>query len=492
VNTIAARKKSSLRDTAWIVACVLAAVILLVGVATSGKLSFYLDALDRSHLLYAAPLAAVAGLFAVLLYPRLPLFLMAFLLPFNFVGGYWGSNLTILIAKMAVNVLAAAALISTLLAPPADRAWITGTRLGRAVLVWLFAIAIGVTVGLFGADNREFWVRESGWMLLYTAALPFGTLITTRRAMNRVLLASCAGVAVLQVYAFWTLATGTRYARGDAWDAGVTFFRAPYSVVSLFAMYLAAAAFLERASAKVLRRGTAVALIVAIAALGGGLLASMVRSLWISGALGFAVVVWLAPWDTRSIKAALALVMGVILAVGVVAAIDRLSPASTGNWTASAISFLMDLGSKDSASRITREIEWSHAIDVWEDSPLVGQGFGYSFPQNNFGKVPVEVIPEPFYMHNSYLNILAKVGVFGLAAFLYVLWRIATTAWRRLRDPVSDIHDRIIAVALLSGLASVALLTSTMPVLTAGDPAAYLGMLAGLAAALRRSAGTCA
>jgi O-antigen ligase len=149
----------------------------------------------------------------------------------------------------------------------------------------------------------------------------------------------------------------------------------------------------------------------------------------------------------------------------------------------------MDLGSKDSTSRVTREIEWAHAIDIWKDSPLVGQGFGYSFPQTNFGKVPAEVIPEAFYMHNSYLNILAKAGAFGLAALLYLLWRTCVGGWTVLHDPAADAHDRIVATALLAGLASVAMLTTTMPVLTAGDSAAYLGMLVGLTAALRRRAG---
>jgi O-antigen ligase len=477
-----------MRNGAWIFALVAAAVVVILGVATSGKLSFYLDALDRSHLLYAIPFVAVAGLFVILVYPRLSLHVMAFLLPFNFVGGYWGGDIVVLMAKMAVNLVAAAALVSTFLAPPADRAWLTRTRLGRAVLLWLLAVAIGVVLGLLGASNREYWVRESGWMLFYSAALPFGTLVKTRRDVDRILWTTCAGVAILQLYGFWTLATGTRYARGDAWDAGVSFFRAPYSCVSLFVMCLAAAALLVGSSAKTLTRGAWLLVFLAIAALGGGLLASMVRSMWISGAIGMLVVVLLAPWDRRSAKAAVALATGVVLAVGVVAAIDRLSPSSTGDWTGSAIAFFMDLGSKDSTSRVTREIEWAHAIDIWADSPLVGQGFGYSFPQTNFGKVPAEVIPEAFYMHNSYLNILAKTGAFGLAALLYLLWRTLVGGWTVLHDPTADAHDRIVATALLGGLASVAMLTTTMPVLTAGDPAAYLGMLVGLTAALRRGA----
>jgi hypothetical protein len=485
VKAVNAKRLGLVHDS-WIHVLVAAGVIIILGVATSGKLSFYLDALERSHLLYAVPALAVAGLFVVLLYPRLSLHVLAFLLPFNFVGGYWGSGIVMLVAKIAVSLVAAAALVSTALTPSADRAWLTRTRLGHAVLVWLFAVLAAVVIGLLGAQNSEFWVRESGWMLFYTTAVPFGTLVRTRRDIDRLLWTTCAGVAALQIYGFWELATGTRYARGDAWDAGVTFFRAPYSCVSLFVMALAAAALLVRSSARTLTRAAAVGLFIAIAALGGGLLASMVRSLWISGAVAMAVVVLLVPWDRRTMRAGLALAAGIVLAVAVVGAIDRLSPSSTSNWTASAIAFFMDLGSKDSTSRVTREIEWAHAIDVWEDSPLVGQGFGYSFPQTSFGKVPTDVIPEAFYMHNSYLNILAKAGAFGLVAFLYLLWRTFVAGWKINHGPLTDTHDRIVATALLSGLASVAMLTSTMPVLTAGDPAAYLGMLVGLTAALQR------
>src|SRR4029078_1165936 len=86
-----------------------------------------------------------------------------------------------------------------------------GRVIGIASLGWLAAIAMGILIGLMGKPNRNFWVRESGWMVFFAAALPVGTLLRDRINIDRLLFAICAGVALLQAYAFWTLMTGTRY-----------------------------------------------------------------------------------------------------------------------------------------------------------------------------------------------------------------------------------------------------------------------------------------
>ena len=477
--------RSPTRSNLAIVLTVALGVAVVLGVATSGKISFYLDGLERSSVLYALPALSLAGLSVVLAYPRLSLYPLAFLLPFNFVGGYWGSDIVVLLAKVAVSGLVAAAFVATFLAPRAQREWITRSRLGHAVLLWLFTIAMGIAVGLLNASNREYWVRESGWMLFFVAVLPFGTLIRDRRDLRRLLASLVAGVAVLQTYAFWTLVTGTRYARIDAWDAGESFFRAPYSCASLFVLYLAVAALLWGSSARVTTRWSGLILLATVAVLGGGLLASMVRSYWVAACLGLAVVAVLTPWDRQTGRAAAGVAAGAALALAVVIAVDRLSPSTSGNWTAAAMTFLMDLGSQESTSRVTREIEWGHAIDVWKLSPLVGVGFGYSFPQEGILWVPGLTL-DAFYSHNSYLNMLAKVGLFGLAALLFLTWQALRTALGLLRTGDAELQDQILATALIAALASVSVLTSVTPVLTAGDSAAYFGMLIGIVVALRR------
>jgi O-antigen ligase/polysaccharide polymerase Wzy-like membrane protein len=463
------------------------AVFLLLQVVATYKVALYVDALDRSGLLYAVPVIAIAALLVILKYPRLSLHLLAFLLPFNFVGGYWGQEFVVLLAKVAVSVLTAAAVVTTFLAPARDRAWITRTRLGLATLAWLGFIAVGTLIGLFSAPDRGHWVRESGWMFFFASALPFGTLLRGRRDIERLVWTTCAGVAVLQAYAYWVLVTGRRFARADAWEGGQSFFRAPYSCESLFVLYLAAAALLLGAQTKLFNRRSLV-LFATIALLGGGLLASMVRSLWLSGVVGMIVVLMLAPWNRRSAQAALVVVAGAVLAVPVVTAVDNLSSESSGNWAASAITFFLDLGSKESTSKVTRQMEWWNAIEVWKRSPVVGLGFGYPFPRIYYRTVAEASLTEPFYIHNSYLNVLAKTGALGLGAFLYLIWQALALALQMLRRRTADVHERVLATGLAAGILQVTSLSITTPVLTAGDTAAYFGLLVGLAAATRRAA----
>jgi len=466
---------------------VVVGVVVLVLVGSVGKVAFYLEALERSGVVYALPLAAVVGLLVTLAYPRSSLFALAFLLPFNFVGGVWGSSLPVLVAKMGVNLLTAAALLAALVAPAAQRRWLLGTRLGLALLGWLAATIVAAIIGLLSASNPEYWIRESGWMLLFLAAIPYGTLLRDRRDIVRLLWSLCAGVALLQGYAFWTLVTGTRYERADAWEGGATFFRAPYSCVNLLALYLAVAVFLHGSSQRRLSSRTSILLLGGIAALGGGLLARMVRSLWLTGAIGLAAVVLRGPRDPRTAKALVGLAGGALLALLVVAGVDRLSPSSSHNWTAGAVTFLADLGSSRSTSRVTREIEWGHAVDVWLKSPVVGLGWGYSYPLVTYGAVTGAPVTDTFYIHNSYLNVLAKTGLFGLAAFVLVLWSTIATANEIAGSPAATLFERNVATACFAAMIALALLTSVAPVLTSGDPAAYCGMLIGIVVALRRS-----
>jgi hypothetical protein len=487
VDTLTPEHPRVSRVNLWIVlasACGTALIIALLG---NAKFTLYVDALERSGLLYAIPLIALAGLIVVLRYPRLMLHVLAFLLPFNFVGGYWSDSTFILMAKIAVVVCSAVAVLTTFVAPWSQRAWITGTRLGWAAIAWIVSILSSVAIGFLGSE-RGYWVRESSWILFFAAVLPFGTLLRHRRDIVNLMWSLCGGVAVLQLVAFWQLATGRRYDRADAWESGATFFRAAYSCESLFVLYLAAAALFYYAARKELTAGKAAGLSTVIAVLGGGLLASMTRSLWLSAVVGIAVLLTQVNWNRRVARASLALAAGALVSLTVVAAVDRMSAESSGNWLGGAGSFLMDLTSKDSTSRVTRVIEWSNAIDAWRYSPFVGLGWGYAFPEIDIGKVTDVLVPDLFFMHNSYLNILAKAGLFGLAALVYLTWRAVVVARALGKREGADGFDQILAQALVATIIQTSFLSLTMPVLTAGDGAAFFGMLVGLTAAAWRTA----
>jgi len=466
----------------WILLTGPLGALLLLQLTRISKIAVYLDAVDRSGLIYAVPFAAAAAMLVIIRYPRLSLHLLAVMLPFNFVGGYYDNSTLLILAKIGVAMLSLAALLSTSIAPAANRAWMTRTALGQSALLWLAFVGMAVAIGFFGA-NRQYWVRESWWMTFFTAILPFGTLMRGRRHLERLLWSICAGVAALQVYAFWLVATGNRYQRPDAWEGGSTFFRAPYSCQNLFVLYLAGAALLHYAYTRELSRWKGTLLAAVVAVLGGGLLASMTRSLWLSAAAGLIVLLTQVRWDRRVVRACFLLAGGVVVSVVVVALVDRLSAESSGDWLGSAGSFLADLTSKDSASRVTRLMEWSNALDVWRQSPIVGMGFGYPYPEIDLGKLADSLIPDLFYMHNSYLNILAKAGIAGLGALLLVTWKAVAAARDLGRREGADAFDQILGNALVAGLIQISVLSLTMPVLTAGDGAAYFGMLVGMTAA---------
>ena len=111
------------------------------------------------------------------------------------------------------------------------------------------------------------------------------------------------------------MATGQRYERPDAWEGGSTFFRAPYSCQSLFVLYLAGAALLHYAYTRELSRWKGTLLAAVVAVLGGGLLASMTRSLWLSAVVGLIVLLAQARWDRRVVRAFLLLAGGVVVSV---------------------------------------------------------------------------------------------------------------------------------------------------------------------------------
>lgn len=447
------------------------------------KVSVYMDLLEESGGLYAVPFLAPAALFFLIRYPPLTVLAVAFLLPFNVAGGeytsVWASA-----GKIVLNAAFFASLLATWLVPAEQRAWILRTWIGAALLFWLFVIAMATLIGFFNTPNQGDWLRESNWMWFYAFALPAGTLLRSRDDIRRALWASGAGVAVMQLLAFRLLVTGQRYDRLDI-VGGEGFFRAPFSTLAAFMLLLALAALLQRlAETTPMRWPRRIALFGSVAVLTAGLLASMGRALWISFAVGAATVVVLTPWNRRTLRAGLVVAAGLGLAVGVVVVIDSASAQSRGNWIASATSFLFQLGGDGgrSISVLSRELEWTHAFDVWKLSPFVGQGFGYPFPD-----IPYNVAPaDPFYMHNSYMNVLAKCGAFGLAALVAVialsLWRLADTR----SSPVARIDDRVLTTGLAAGIVQVAALSVFVPALTTTDSIMGFAFLVGLTVAHHR------
>ena len=208
----------------------------------------------------------------------------------------------------------------------------------------------------------------------------------------------------------------------------------------------------------------------------------MGRALWISAAAGGLVILMLVPWRASTVRGAGIVAAGIAGAVGLVVVIDGLSPESRGNWTRLAVDFFFALGEKGSVTKLSRELEWAHAIDVWKRSPVVGYGFGYPFPDNPYN---IQT-SDPFYMHNSFMNLLAKCGALGMLAHLWMLAAAVRRLWRTFHHPWADFEDRILTTALIAGLMQLSVLSLFSPALTSTDSILGAGLLIGFAAVVPR------
>jgi O-antigen ligase len=144
-----------------------------------------------------------------------------------------------------------------------------------------------------------------------------------------------------------------------------------------------------------------------------------------------------------------------------------------------------------------RQALWSAALRMAEDRPLTGVGpgrFGIEAPayvRNN----PL-ILDRPF-VHNSYLQVLAELGVIGLFAFVAFLvsaWRLLGRA-RRQAIAADDIDGRRLATAMQASLivavAGGAFLSEqlTTPFWLIGALAAVVGSVPRVAHAARESHG---
>jgi O-antigen ligase len=67
---------------------------------------------------------------------------------------------------------------------------------------------------------------------------------------------------------------------------------------------------------------------------------------------------------------------------------------------------------------------WKHSIQMVEDFPLWGVGIGefnFLFPKYSYD---YSKLIEEFHPHNYFLQIASEMGLIGLYAFLWILWRI--------------------------------------------------------------------
>ena len=181
---------------------------------------------------------------------------------------------------------------------------------------------------------------------------------------------------------------------------------------------------------------------------------------WSRGAwLGFtAAVVVVSTAQSRRARLIFGALVAIILLAGLMAGTAALPAPVVERLT----SFLPFIGAPDIAAieitdqnyaALERLAHWQSALDMWQDHPWLGVGFGNyaaAYAQYALPKWPMAL----GHAHNYYLNVAAETGLLGLVAYLSFWGLVFWHVWRILRTAV-DQGTRALALGALGMLVHV-------------------------------------
>lgn len=318
-------------------------------------------------------------------------------------------------------------------------AWIAalicaGRRPARTGLEWPIAAWLAAA-GLSMCVTPDVGASISGLRKIVKVtvfALAVAGTVRTRARLLALLGAAAAGAAIVALDGLWQVVTGADVfgvLPGDA-PGGLRRLTALYPHANHFAIHglVVLPAFpvlMWHARHAWQRRAAAIGLGVVIPAW------------WMTysrpGLLGLAAMalVWLVA--ARAWRAAAACV-----AAGAAAVL--LIPPSVRAWIAAQPSWF------DALVQPLRKEIWHAAWGMIQASPWIGLGVNTFLQHFNRFKLPTD-LQAPAYAHNNVLHMGAEIGAIGVAAFAWLLWRIAQAAWRLLRHPDPAVRDAALAMA---------------------------------------------
>lgn len=114
-----------------------------------------------------------------------------------------------------------------------------------------------------------------------------------------------------------------------------------------------------------------------------------------------------------------AVIVGVtaVMLIGVPMLPAKVQQRITGTFQAEPEYHVQIAGVDLDSSASARIVSYQAAIKLWEKSPLLGHG-----------------VTGTHFIDGQYFRLLAETGIAGLAAFLFVLWRLLREAWKIYRE----------------------------------------------------------
>ena len=170
--------------------------------------------------------------------------------------------------------------------------------------------------------------------------------------------------------------------------------------------------------------------------LSAGCFATLTRSVWLGFIVGAGIFTWLPA--SRKQRGALVLATTIIAIIAFPFISDKI-------WAFKRDKYVTVADMEQSAQ--LRELFLTIAVDMFQDRPLLGCGFGqYTIAKRPYLQDPYSGQPlslaQPFYQHNVFLAHLVETGLVGLITLLWVLAVIVYASWSVWRDQSLDLWPR--------------------------------------------------
>lgn len=221
----------------------------------------------------------------------------------------------------------------------------------------------------------------------------------------------------------------------------------------------------------------------------GGLIVTFFRTAWLglAGSLLYIFVIYKGKIMTKAIKLA-----GAMIVIGsLVFTVPAFLSGHATNLVVATGRRILSIGKMDEdVSAQHRFNEWNRAIEMIRSRPILGNGLGarveFYSPLYSESDFKMGYWSNDFYVHNSYLWILTKMGIIGFVMFIMLIGMVMKAGIRRFRV-AQNRDERAVLAGLTACLVALMVTSFFGPTFTDDSMTPFVGFAFGAIYALQRS-----
>jgi O-antigen ligase len=204
-------------------------------------------------------------------------------------------------------------------------------------------------------------------------------------------------------------------------------------------------------------------LIIAIALLAAGMIATFSRALWVSVIVALFIIILLAQKRKRSYPRVIMLIASTVVIIILVMRTTFLANLQVKDAIFSRTMSIVNMPRNIQDDTLwIRIIEFQYAWEKILDNPLIGIGFRTSYRPNIFGNVDYERRTAGTFVHSGYLAIQLKMGLLGTTVFLWMMGTFFVRTRRRLRK-LEDPLYRAVVIGIFVSIVGILIFSITSP-----------------------------